>query len=50
MQLHPHQPIISNTQQFVLALRSESDYEKRDPILGKRLPGFDVIQFGLDQR
>lgn len=48
--VHFHDAIVGDAQQFLLFAIAEFDDEQRDSKIGQRLPRFNVVHFGVDQR
>jgi hypothetical protein len=49
-QVHLHDAVVRHPQQLLLLVPHELDHEQRYPEVGQRLPRFDVVHLGLDQR
>jgi hypothetical protein len=47
--LHAHEPVESHAEQLLLLVAHEFDDEQGNSVFGQRLPGFDVMHFGLNQ-
>lgn len=48
--VHLHDPVAGNAQQFLLLVAVKLDHKQRDTKVRQALPRPDVVQLGIDQR
>lgn len=50
VRVQPHDAVVGDADDLVLAVPHEADHEQRLPVVWEVLPGLDVLQFGFEER